>query len=90
MASLVLAGNVVRFPGGGSSLAYLGTARAAVLAGDRTQARDACQAFFSWWKDADADLPPFKEAHNRNSRVDSYNVRYVCVSDADRRSAGLS
>ena len=40
----------------------LGVARAAVLAGDRPQARDAYQAFFIWWKDADADLRPLKEA----------------------------
>lgn len=43
-------------------LAYLGVARAAVLAGDRTQARNAYQIFFSWWKNADADLRPLTEA----------------------------
>jgi serine/threonine protein kinase/Tfp pilus assembly protein PilF len=37
-------------------LAYLGTARAAALAGDAATARKAYQDFFALWKDADANL----------------------------------
>jgi hypothetical protein len=38
-------------------LAYLGVARAAVLLGDRAQARQSYQAFLMEWKDSDTDLP---------------------------------
>jgi eukaryotic-like serine/threonine-protein kinase len=37
--------------------AYLGVARAEVMKGDNTAARNAYQTFFSLWKDADGDIP---------------------------------
>jgi tetratricopeptide (TPR) repeat protein len=43
-------------------LARLGLARAAVLAGDVTKARDSYQDFLASWKDADADIPIVIEA----------------------------
>ena len=44
------------------SLAQLGLARAAVLEGNTTKARDAYQHFFGQWKDADADLRVLQES----------------------------
>ena len=44
------------------SLAQLGLARAAVLEGNTTKARDAYQHFFEHWKDADADLRVLQES----------------------------
>ena len=44
------------------SLAYLGLARALVMAGDQTKARTAYQDFFALWKDADPDIPILKAA----------------------------
>jgi hypothetical protein len=43
-------------------LAHLGLARAFALAGDTAKARQAYESFFKWWKDADLDLQPIKEA----------------------------
>ena len=43
-------------------LAHLGLARAFALAGDTAKARQAYESFFKWWKDADPDLQPLKEA----------------------------
>ena len=43
-------------------LAHLGLARALAPGGDRAGARQAYLAFFSFWKDADPDLLPLKEA----------------------------
>jgi serine/threonine protein kinase len=43
-------------------LAYLGLARASVLAGDTAKARSAYQDFFALWKDADPDVPILKQA----------------------------
>jgi hypothetical protein len=37
--------------------AQLGLARAYVMAGDKTNAKKAYEAFFLTWKDADPDLP---------------------------------
>jgi tetratricopeptide (TPR) repeat protein len=43
-------------------LAHLGLARALAAGGSRTDARQAYLAFFTFWKDADPDLLPLKEA----------------------------
>ena len=43
-------------------LAYLGLARAGVLAGETVKARKAYQDFFAFWKDADPDIPILREA----------------------------
>ncbi len=43
-------------------LAKLGSARAYVLTGDTAKAKSAYQDFLALWKDADADVPVFKEA----------------------------
>jgi tetratricopeptide (TPR) repeat protein len=43
-------------------LAHLGLARALASSGDRDGARLAYEKFFNFWKDADPDLAPLKEA----------------------------
>ncbi|HKQ74638.1 MAG TPA: protein kinase [Blastocatellia bacterium] len=43
-------------------LAHLGLARAAALTGNAPQSRKSYEDFFAVWKDADADLPVFREA----------------------------
>jgi len=43
-------------------LAYVGLARAAVLAGDTAKAKKAYQDFLALWKDADPDVPTLAEA----------------------------
>jgi eukaryotic-like serine/threonine-protein kinase len=45
-----------------AALAHLGLARARVLEGDISAARSAYQDFFAIWKDADPNIPIFKEA----------------------------
>ena len=44
------------------TLAHLGLARAATLAGDTAKSRKEYQDFFALWKDADADLPILAQA----------------------------
>jgi tetratricopeptide (TPR) repeat protein len=44
------------------ALAHLGLGRAYVLAGDTAKARAAYQDFLTFWKDADAEIPIFKQA----------------------------
>jgi eukaryotic-like serine/threonine-protein kinase len=44
------------------ALAHVGLARAYGLSGDSSQARKAHQDFFALWKDADPDVPIFKQA----------------------------
>ena len=44
------------------SLSYLGMARGYALAGDTARAKKAFQDFFELWKDADPDVPVFKQA----------------------------
>jgi hypothetical protein len=53
-------GLVVNFPLG--ALARLGLARAFVLQGDAVKARAKYQDFLTLWKDADPDVPIFKQA----------------------------
>jgi DNA-binding winged helix-turn-helix (wHTH) protein/tetratricopeptide (TPR) repeat protein len=43
-------------------LAHLGSARASALAGDSTKARTEYEEFLSRWKDADPEIPAFKQA----------------------------
>ncbi len=43
-------------------LAHLGLARAAVLSGDTATSRKAYQDFLALWKDADPDIPVYREA----------------------------
>jgi eukaryotic-like serine/threonine-protein kinase len=50
-------------------LAYLGLARALAAGGDRASARQAYLAFFTFWKDADPNLPPLKEARREFARL---------------------
>ncbi|HTD55572.1 MAG TPA: serine/threonine-protein kinase, partial [Silvibacterium sp.] len=50
-------------------LSLLGLARASVLRGDMAKARQQYQAFFDYWKQADADLMPLKEAHAEAARL---------------------
>lgn len=51
---------VLNYPLG--ALAHLGLARAYVLQGDIPKARGAYEDFLALWKDADPDIPIFKEA----------------------------
>ena len=51
------------------SLAYLGLARAAALAGDIVRSRKAYQDFFALWKDADRDLPVLIQAQREYERL---------------------
>jgi predicted Zn-dependent protease len=53
-------GIVVNEPIG--ALAYLGLARAYALQGDTAKARAAYKDFLTIWKDADPDIPVFKQA----------------------------
>jgi predicted Zn-dependent protease len=46
------------------TLAHLGLARALALAGDILASRAEYQEFFALWKEADADLPVLRLAHN--------------------------
>jgi tetratricopeptide (TPR) repeat protein len=50
-------------------LAQLGLARAYALQGDKEKARKAYEAFFALWKDADPDLPIFREAKAQYARL---------------------
>src|SRR5262249_23221096 len=50
-------------------LAHLGLGRAAMISGDTAKARQAYQAFFAIWKDADADLPVLIEAKKEYERL---------------------
>ena len=50
-------------------LAYVGLARAAVLAGDSAKARKAYQDFFALWKDADPDIPILIEARKEYDKL---------------------
>jgi eukaryotic-like serine/threonine-protein kinase len=50
-------------------LAHLGLARALVLRGDTVAASRAYQAFFTLWKDADADLPVLVDARREYARL---------------------
>jgi len=45
-----------------SALAHLGLGRAYALAGDSGKARTAYQDFLALWKDADPEIPLFKQA----------------------------
>jgi eukaryotic-like serine/threonine-protein kinase len=53
-------GAVVNDPVG--ALAHLGLARAYVLSGDTARARTAYQDFLALWKDADPDIPVYRQA----------------------------
>ena len=51
------------------SLAHLGAAQAAALAGDTAKGRKGYEDFFAAWKDADPDLPPLIAAKNSNLKA---------------------
>jgi DNA-binding winged helix-turn-helix (wHTH) protein/Flp pilus assembly protein TadD len=51
------------------ALAHLQLGRAYVLSGDRIKAKDAYQKFLALWKDADSDIPVFKQAQAEYSRL---------------------
>jgi eukaryotic-like serine/threonine-protein kinase len=50
-------------------LAHLGLARARAAGGDRGGARQSYLAFFTLWKDSDANLPPLVEARREFARL---------------------
>jgi DNA-binding winged helix-turn-helix (wHTH) protein/tetratricopeptide (TPR) repeat protein len=51
------------------SLSYLGMARGFALAGDTPKAKKAFQDFLELWKDADPDIPIFKQAKTEYARL---------------------
>jgi len=57
------------FPPGPGALPHLGLARAYVLQGDREKARAAYQDFLTLWKEADPDIPIFKQAKAEFARL---------------------
>lgn len=50
-------------------LSLLGLARAEALLGDTAKARQQYQFFFDYWKNADPDLIPLKDAHEEAARL---------------------
>jgi hypothetical protein len=60
-------GMVLNIPLG--ALAHLGEARAYVLSGHTTEARDAYQSFFKLWNDADPEIPVLRQAHVEFDRL---------------------
>ena len=52
-----------------SVLAHLGLARAYVMAGNTAKARTAYQDFLTLWKDADPDIPVFKQAQAEYAKL---------------------
>src|SRR5450432_2085490 len=60
-------GIVVNEPIG--ALAHLGLARSYALAGDAPRSRAAYDAFFTLWKNADADIPILKQARAEYSKI---------------------
>jgi DNA-binding winged helix-turn-helix (wHTH) protein/tetratricopeptide (TPR) repeat protein len=60
-------GIVVCDPAG--ALAHLQLGRAYALAGDKTKARSAYQAFLTLWKDADPDIPILKQAQAEHANL---------------------
>jgi tetratricopeptide (TPR) repeat protein len=51
------------------ALSYLGMARGFALAGDTANSRKAYQDFFQLWKDADRDIPIFKQAKTEFAKM---------------------
>ena len=60
-------GLVVNFPWG--ALARLGLARAYALQGDTAKAKAAYQEFLTIWKDADRDIPIYKQAEAESAKL---------------------
>lgn len=60
-------GLVLTYPIG--PLAHLGLGRAYAMQGDTAKARAAYQDFLSLWKDADPDIPIFKQAKAENAKL---------------------
>jgi hypothetical protein len=51
------------------ALAHLGQGRAYALSGETTKAHAAYQAFFTLWKDSDADVPLLQQAKTEYGRL---------------------
>jgi tetratricopeptide (TPR) repeat protein len=51
------------------ALAYVQVARTYALSGDKTKAKSAFQDFFTMWKDADPDIPIFKQVKAEYTKV---------------------
>ena len=51
------------------ALAHLQLGRALALSGDKTKAKAAYQNFLTLWKDADSDIPIFKQAKSEYSKL---------------------
>jgi len=52
------------------SLVHLGLARAYAVEGDKSKSRIAYQDFLALWKDADPDIPLFKEAQTEYAKLE--------------------
>jgi DNA-binding winged helix-turn-helix (wHTH) protein/tetratricopeptide (TPR) repeat protein len=55
------------------SISHLGMARGFTLAGDTVKAKKAYQDFFGLWKDADPDIPIFKQAKAEYAKLQVVN-----------------
>ncbi len=62
-------GEVMNFPT--ASLSRLGLAKSLARSSDPAKARQAFQEFFTIWKDADANLPPLKDARSAYATLSS-------------------
>ncbi len=51
------------------ALSLLGLGRSYVMAGDKTNAKKAYDAFFTEWKNADTDLPVIAEAKKEYAQL---------------------
>ncbi len=51
------------------ALAWLGLARADVVEGDKTKAKQDYEKFFALWKDADSDIPLLKQAQEEYAKL---------------------
>lgn len=60
-------GVVLNFPT--AALAHLGLARAYALQGDTAKAHAAYQEFLTLWKDADPDIPIYKQAKAESAKL---------------------
>jgi hypothetical protein len=52
-----------------AALAHLGLARSYALAGDTPKSRNAYDAFFTLWKDADPDVPVLLQAKSEYAKL---------------------
>jgi hypothetical protein len=67
------------------SLAYLGRARALVLAGRPSDAADTYRDFFRLWKGADSNTPTLLRAHDEFDRLNAATERLGTSGTSEKR-----